>query len=133
MSFVSAIQPLCRYCGCEIGKHTTTVWFGSSNGHTNTDWSSHRPEMPMSKAEVQAMLNQTVVSIGWDKRTVLKNGDYVEERTFIGKATIWDGLSYKDAYFCKDEHAKLFGYAAVRGGQVMAEYQDALARQGNKS
>ncbi|AFU88098.1 hypothetical protein CcrColossus_gp228 [Caulobacter phage CcrColossus] len=117
MAFVSDIQPLCRYCGCGIGKHTTTVWFDSTNGRLNSGWFSYRPEKPTSKAEAQALLNQQIVSVRWATKSAYQYGDdEAGERLFINQVTIWDGVSYRDEFFCKDEHAKLFGYAAARGG-----------------
>lgn len=134
MPFVADIQPLCRYCGCGIAKHTTTVWFDSDSGRLNSGWASYRPEKPTSKAEAQALLNQQIVSVRWAKKSAFRYGDdEAGERLFIEQATVWDGVSYRDEFFCKDGHAVLFGYAAARGGQAMREYNDAVARRGSKS
>lgn len=127
MAFKSSVQPLCRYCGKGIGKHTHTIWFGMGNSHMSSDYFTYRDEKPTSKAEVQRLVNQQVVSVGWSKSWKNVDGVDVEVRSHIDKATTWDGESYVDEFFCTQEHARRFGYAAARGGSAMKAYNDAMA------
>jgi hypothetical protein len=126
MPFVSQIQPLCRYCAAPIKKHTHTVWFGM-NQMGQTGYSTHMPDKPKSKAEAQRLVNQQIVSIGWSHHWVQQDGRDVKVREYIDKITTWDGESYVDEFFCNAEHARWFGYAAVRGGNAMPAYHDAIA------
>lgn len=120
MAFKSSVQPLCRYCGKPIGKHTHSVWFGQSRPSLS-DFSTNRAQEPKSKEEAQRLLNETIVSVSWAHSWV--SGEKV--RTHVHHVTTWDGESYKDEFFCNDKHARFFGYAAARAGQVMPAYREA--------
>lgn len=100
------LPPLCRYCGKPIGKRTKTIMFGSSD-HEATDhgWYATRSEKPRTRAEAQRFANHPIVSVRY-----LGEG----ENRFIANASIWDGVSYKDDFFCSNEHAQNFAYAVVR-------------------
>lgn len=118
MGYVSEAQPLCRLCAKGIKKVTHAHYFGERTAQT-FDYSTHHVEQPKSKAEVQRLLNGTVVSIRRDRINP----------EFVWHASTWDGVSWVDEFFCNADHARQFGYAAARGGQAMAAYHDALAQR----
>lgn len=124
MTHKAPVQPLCRFCGEGVRKATHTVYFGHSR-HRVDDYSTERQEKPTSREEAQRLLNQSIVSVSWAMDWSSGKG----QRDYIRKVTTWDGESWIDPFFCKGEHARDFGYAAARGGQVMAEYRIALAEQ----
>lgn len=112
-----SLPPLCRYCGCKIKKRTRQHWFGSRM--EGSAYSTSHVEEPTSKAEVERLTNQQVVHLR-----------YVNGK--VWGATTWDGESYRDEFFCKDEHARDFGYAAVRheSGLAMPAYHEAIKARG---
>lgn len=96
-------QPLCRFCGKKIQKRATLVVFNMGRGTFRAG--SGRPEKPATKAEVQALFNEQVTHIR-----------YAEEdgARYVSEAYLWDGESYMDKFFCKNDHATRFAYAALR-------------------
>ncbi len=112
--------PLCRYCGKAIAKRTSTVWLRTMaqaekypsvvSGDLIVD------RLPQSIEECRKITNRHVVSV---RRMTAERGGA------IYRFNEWDGESYKDEFFCNDEHARAMGYAAARGGQVMPAYNKA--------
>lgn len=132
MAFKSAVQPLCRFCGKGIKKHTHTVWFGM-NRESRGEFSSSLADKPKSREEAQRLVNQEIVSISWSYNTSWDDEDHsVRVRDHIHKVATWDGESWTDPFFCNGDHAQRFGYASARGGRAMAAYNEAIAkRDGN--
>jgi hypothetical protein len=132
MAFKSAVQPLCRFCGKGIKKHTHTVWFGQGRESRN-DYSTSLEAKPTSREEAQRLVNQEIVSISWEYHWSRDEDDKsVKTRDHIHKVTTWDGESWDDPFFCNGDHAQRFGYASARGGRAMAAYNEAIAkRDGN--
>jgi hypothetical protein len=124
----NVLPPLCRYCGKPIGKRTKTIMFGGSEGaNRDSDWLATRAEKPRTREEVQRLVNQTLVSV----RYVGKN----EDERYIHQASVWDGVSYKDDYFCSTDHAEHFAYAVVQSPDNTLStqaYRDALDAQAQK-
>jgi hypothetical protein len=115
MRFKSATRPLCRYCGKGIARVTTTVLFGYSEDECRrqnggSSFWVHRTEKPESKAAVQRLVNGSVSSIRWDS----------EARSYIDKATVWDGETWESAFFCNGTHAMDFGVMVARDRPTIA-------------
>lgn len=110
--------PLCRTCGKPIPKKTVRHWFGRS-AYRNEGFYVDHPEKPHSKAEVQRLTNDQVVSI-----RKYSTGE-------IYAAGTWDGESYVSEYFCTDGCARSYGYFAVRCAPELRtkSYADAAAAQ----
>jgi hypothetical protein len=90
----------------------------------DSDWLASRSERPQTREEVQRLVNQALVSV----RYVGKDAD---ER-YIHQASVWDGVSYKDDYFCSTDHAEQFAYAVVQSPENTLStqaYRDALDAQ----
>jgi hypothetical protein len=119
------LQPLCRYCGKPIGKRTKTIMFGCFEQETrDSQWLATRHEKPTSREEVQRLTNQSLVSVRYVR-------EYEGER-YIHQASVWDGSSYKDDYFCTTDHAQAFAYAVVQSPDnklTTQAYTKALAAQ----
>ena len=118
--------PLCRWCGKPTRKRTRDVYFGNTFGEGEN---KHR--YPMTKADVQALFNEEVVSVRYvDRGSVMeqKHGHY------IMLASLWDGVSYTSELFCNGEHAQLFGIVMAKQGAHMGTttYTEALAKQRRK-
>lgn len=119
------MRPLCRYCGKQIAKRTTTWMFGRSEDRRNTYIKSSAAK-PRSKEEVAKITNMQLVRVRWTKE-----GEYATEKAghvFIYQASVWDGESYDDPYFCNGEHARNFGYLMARAGHATMSYQDSNER-----
>lgn len=88
-------QPFCRYCGKAIRKRTNSV----------TCWGGKHPSGTIlrSKEDCQRLSNEKVVSVSYHEGVVWS-------------FSTWDGESYVDRFFCNDDHAKRFGYAAAKAG-----------------
>ncbi|WP_052637981.1 hypothetical protein [Pseudorhizobium banfieldiae] len=117
------IQPLCRYCGKPLRKSVVTVALNSRQPKWRGGIS--RPDRPSSKEEAQRLFNEVIVSLryGEDER-----GRYVSE---VG---LWDGVTYRDRFFCKGEHAQQFAYSALNYAPTLgtASYHEALKAQQEK-
>ena len=114
ISSISA-GPRCRACGKLLRKSTSELWFGQSDAQIARDPGRCRPEKPASRAEAQRLVNQQIVSIGRSRHG------------YIDHVTTWDGESYQDKFFCTNRCAMRLGYAAANSGQVLKEYNDAIA------
>lgn len=142
--------PLCRYCGKAIAKETRKVSLHDQpldanelNWNSSHNFSRHLSvaAYPKTKAECQALTNQTVVSISRgvfvkkqkSRETVHGNVAYYFshdfDKNYIGAFTEWDGESYADKFFCSGDHAKAFGYVCAREGRCTADYNIALKKQ----
>jgi hypothetical protein len=84
-------------------------------------------KLPQTKAEAQKLFNEEVVSVQRAKKYDYKTDSRAD--VGIDRVTIWDRETYVDEFFCNGDHAKRFGYAAARAGQVMKAYQDARDKQ----
>lgn len=149
MKFKSKTQPLCRYCGKPIAKHTETVSVHEKQPKTTYE----EPEVVQvdgkwertgktvtrnyamgrylvgsfqTKAQVQRLLNETIVSVQYNRP--MRDGEPTGHK-YIDKVTVWDGESYADEFYCTGEHAKAMGYAAARAGKATADYNEALLKQ----
>lgn len=123
----NVLPPLCRYCGKPIGKRTKTIMFGSSDQEpADHGWYATRREKPRTRAEAQRFVNHPIVSVRY-----LGEG----EDRYVANASVWDGVSYKDDYFCSNDHAQDFAYAVVRSPDnklTTQAYRDARDAQAKK-
>lgn len=113
-------RPLCRNCGTPISKTIIWVEFGRSSPGI-------RPDIPLTKADAQRLLNSTVVGV----KMGTKDG-----QPFVRWARTWDGESYRNPYFCKDRCAMQFGYgvAAIKDRPLATEaYWTAIEKQREKA
>lgn len=124
----TVLPPLCRYCGKPIGKRTKTIMFGCVEQESlDSEWLAFRYEKPRSREEVQRLVNQSLVSV---RHVRDPEGD-----RHIHQASVWDGVSYKDDYFCSSDHAQDFAYAVVRSPDnklTTQAYRDARDAQAQK-
>lgn len=118
-------RPLCRYCGKPIAKRTTHVKFVDElKLHMKSDtFIRYVIGHPMTKAEAQALVNEVVVSV---KHTF--NPWSSDHSEYVAEASLWDGESYVDEFFCNGSHAKLFAYSAAAGGRGTPEYWEAKGK-----
>lgn len=118
--------PLCRFCGKPIAKHTKTIYFGSSR--ESRGLSDELTARPKSLIEAQAYTNLKIVSNTWRL-------DYTKapaKRDFVDKVSVWDGLSYRDPYFCSNGCSINFGVSAAREGFETRAYRNARSAQTQK-
>jgi hypothetical protein len=98
-------QPYCRYCGKAIAKKVTPNYLrkkASEFIQTNYTTDILVTEYPKTKEECAKLTNKQVVSVKrWPDGTIRGFND-------------WDGESYRDAFFCKNECAMRMGYICVR-------------------
>lgn len=115
MTYKSATQPFCRFCGGKIGKHTRTVWCEGSLQVPTTSYSRSVDAAPKTRAECQTLTNGQVISV---------HKGYRPERP-IRSFSEWDGESYRDRYFCKDKCAISYAYSVAPMGHATKEYMEA--------
>lgn len=117
MTYKSATQPLCRYCGKPIGKYTTTTYF-------NGRMVGSRRETPRTKEEAQALVNQQIVSLRYSRYDPDSRVKTVGEPEFdfVQWVGLWDGESYKDEFFCSDVDAIRFAYLFAKTGKMTTAY-----------
>ncbi|UTU07950.1 hypothetical protein CcrC1_gp264c [Caulobacter phage C1] len=126
MTFESEKQPFCRSCGKPIRKYVDTLYFGrmAQNGE------EHRAKVyPRSKAEVQTLVNGTVLSVSWQRYHGLPYEEiYIKETggEYIDKVTVWDGVTYVDEFFCTLRCAADLGEAVAAQGWSMTPYRKAM-------
>jgi hypothetical protein len=129
MAFKSSTQPLCRWCGKRIRKDTDWVYCRDQEPEEKfrTAIGRYVVASPKTKAECQALVNETVVSV--------RRGHNSETKDRIYSFGTWDGESYVDEFFCTGEHAKFFGDLAVRSGLCPGTktYAEALKKQKAKT
>lgn len=121
MRFKSATQPLCRNCAKPIPKFTTTTYFGG------TGLRGSRLDAPRSKAEVQALVNEQVISVKWSR-----GDDYYAQKIghdYIHAAGLWDGETYTDDTFCRQPCAVEFAYKCAEAGHATVRYNNAIAKR----
>ena len=119
MTFQSDTQPLCRYCGKPIKKHTTTVYFVKERTQymVDSDHTRYIVGAPTEWGEAQRMVNERIVAVRRDTM-------YQRDRAIIGQASLWDEQSYEDEFFCNGSHAKKFAYVMARAGHATVAYDD---------
>jgi hypothetical protein len=137
MSFKSAKQPLCRYCGKKIPKYTQTYYCYDeeprrevvnhrTGGVMKVFVPNHIVGRFFSKADVQVATNLIITSVKYSTH---------EKPKPVYSFSAWDGETYVDQYFCNGEHARNFGYACAAltqdGGPkiAMPAYWDAVEKQ----
>lgn len=128
----SATQPLCRYCGAAIKKHTVTVYIKAEQGEHDRSYEgfnryAYTTEKITSKDQCKKLTNYTVASVRWhrDKGTHYDNYTRHPENDHIDLFTEWDGESYVDQFFCNGDHAKQFAYVMARAGHQSQASADA--------
>lgn len=149
VTFKSQTQPLCRYCGGHIAKHTTNVMVHEKQPKTTYEddevvqqdgkWVKTGKRItrnyamgkfivgaPETKEQAQTFVNEKVMSVRYDYET--KDGERTGKKR-ISQLSVWDGETYVDQFFCTGDHAKLFGYSAANSGQVTPDYNAALLKQ----
>lgn len=144
MGFKSDKQPLCRYCGEKIPKRTDLVYVHATPPRTHIPEtkislissgkfkeeptgkmipihvSPHVIGIPRTKEEAQKLINLKIIS-------VRKGDDGV-----ISRLGVWDGETYNDQFFCKNDCAIRYAYSMVRSPHnslVMPAYTEALAKE----
>lgn len=134
-------QPLCRYCGRGIAKHTDS-W---RIEHTSFDTSRRDSRLrkgavfcdkpPLTQAQAQRLVNAQIVSVRysdlWDKLgdDGMVHSSDTETIRHIGHLTTWDGESYEDPYFCNGTCRTRFAYVMAEGGARTPAYAAALKAQ----
>jgi hypothetical protein len=104
--------PLCRFCGKPIPKKTICVTFVYPGRMPKTTLIGKYErfievvEMPRGMADVKRHVHDLEVLTVRDHPS--------GEGT--GIAFGWDGVSYRDLYFCNPTHAREFGYACAMSG-----------------
>lgn len=92
-----------------------------------------KDKRPMSKKEVQRYVNGKVVFIRWKMRRNSNDQRDIaydeHSRDYIDTASVWDGESYVDPFFCTGTHAQLFGYRMAREGSATKAWQEAYNAQ----
>lgn len=121
MTFKSATQPFCRYCGKPIPKRTDTVYFGRKlHGLA---------EFPKTTAEARRLVNGTVISCRWSR---YEPGGFKmqgePDHDYVAWVGVWDGESYEDEFFCTQVDARRFAYLYAREGQATVAYNKAVMR-----
>jgi hypothetical protein len=123
VTYKSATQPFCLYCGKPIAKDTTYHRVGTLGVGFNWD---RGPIVTL--GELSTRVNEQIVSVKYthehetyeDMNPDDTYGKHYKRRV-SGRRTVysystWDGETYRDPFFCNGEHAQLFGYAAARHG-----------------
>jgi hypothetical protein len=121
VTYRSSKQPYCLWCHKRIPKTTTHHLTSKTTFEFTTS-------APVTLEDLKKLTNEQIVSVKYHyenesyedmtpaeiyaKRYVR----HVSGRRTIYAYTTWDGLSYKDEFFCNGEHARTFGYAAARHG-----------------
>jgi hypothetical protein len=129
LSFKSPVQPLCRYCAKPIAKETDTVYVRDPRGGNMRSVI----EGPLhSKEECQSRVNTTVLSVSYhlDISSLYgESGRDPGQARIVNSFTVWDGVSYKDEFFCNGVCASRFAYLMARAGHCTVAHNEALARQ----
>lgn len=121
MPFKSRTQPLCRCCGKPLKKWTQTRRFGN-DFRFGTEDQANRGVFPKSKAEAQRYINDgTIVALKWHMKDGRPEGEQsISDRhenlvkDYIYDVSIWDGESYRDGFFCNNDHAMQYAYTMVQ-------------------
>ncbi len=116
--------PLCRYCGTPIKKKTVTVYLRAraleSHEASHGDYARYLQvdKLPVTIGECRKLTNYSVVSV-----------KCTPDAKAISYFSEWDGQSYADKFFCTNNHAQKFGYAAAHSRMTTALYREALKKQ----
>lgn len=117
-SRVKLVQPLCRCCGKPIGKFTCKVILREKDSSRmasfdNTEYAFMRTleveKLPTNKAEAQKLTNCQIVALSYFPK------DEDKPRRVSG-FNEWDGETYVDEFFCKNE-------CAIRFARLCAMHQ----------
>jgi NAD(P)H-flavin reductase len=126
--FKSGTQPLCRYCGKLIGKHTESHYFGGrmvgSISHYPRNW-----------AEAQKLVNAKIVAARYSRYDPDGYASTVgtPKHDYVSYVTTWDGESYRDQYFCGQPCAVRFAYLYAKDGHATSAYNKAHQTKQNKA
>ena len=116
-------RPLCRHCGKAIALKTATIHFGHTrDAVAHGGWWIESTAKPRSKAEAQLATNWKIVTISWAR-------DLDGVKTYILKASAWDGESYFSKWFCTGRCAEAFGVLMASQGHMTVSCADALEAQ----
>ena len=138
MPFKSPTVPLCRTCGKPLKKWTTTVRFGDRFRMSGDD--KFKDVFPKTKDEAQRYINDGKIVL---TKYMLKDSRPEGEQSlsnrrdflvkdYIREVSIWDGESYRDGFFCNNEHAMEYAYTMVRSPEQKlhtVKYLEALKAQ----
>jgi hypothetical protein len=113
--------PLCRHCGKPIAKMTGVLRFGATSDQDYGAYWTDSTARPRNKAEAQTLTNLQIL-----RYTTVGDPDGTG---FFAKASTWDGESYRDQFFCKDECAIDFARLMAKAGHGTNLYVEAKARQ----
>lgn len=117
--------PLCRYCGAQIKKRTTTFLLRKTPIPHNLNSAFWKElvvdSFPAEKGDCQRLTNYLVMS-------VTRSAD----RAHITGFTAWDGVSYVDKFFCDGNHAKEFAYVMANNGRMTIAYAKAAGLKTEK-
>lgn len=123
MTFKSPSQPFCRTCGTPIRRQTRTVWIENDPGAMMSDSKFTRKILcdppPADIHACQALTNWKVTSV---RRSQHKAGRP------IWAFNEWDGESYADEFFCKNDCAIAMGMAAASTGSASAKWRAAVEK-----
>jgi hypothetical protein len=129
MAYTSITQPLCRYCAKRIPKHTLYV---SVHSQERIDPAGRYVVGPLyCKADCQRRSNSRVVHVSY------WNAD-PDGRRRVSNFSTWDGVSYRDEFFCSGPCRDGFAYAAARhGGEnptlAMPAWREAISERAKLS
>jgi hypothetical protein len=98
---------------------------------------------PRSKAEAQRYINNgTIVFTKWmlkdsrpEAEQSLSNRRDFLVKDFIREVSVWDGESYRDGFFCNNDHAMEYAYTMVRSPEMKlhtVKYLAAMKAQAEK-
>lgn len=116
--------PLCKCCGKPVPKRMVTHNFGVTRDRSSSPWWRHHPEKPLSRDELQRLVNGEIVSLKMSWRG--------ESPRYIESANVWDGESYVwGGHFHAQGCAATFGQsmAELFPDYTMSAYKAAMAKR----
>lgn len=139
---MTRLAPLCRYCGEAIPKHTTSVYFRHESFRESrisargVAYFADGCE-PKSKEDAQRLVNMEVIAVryinGLSKYFTERGASMqVSEVRHVNYATVWDGETYADQYFCSGDHARQFGILMAKEGHATNTYFTSVYDQRQK-
>lgn len=113
------VEPRCRNCGNAVPKKLRTYWFGCSDV-TDGFSISERMQKPADKQDAQRFVDGTVVAVRyWGE---------LPDR-YVRSASVWDGKSYSDEFFCCNACTTEFAYSCAKSGAATQAYTGTMARR----